>query len=241
MNIGPSTLEFELRVNDLRKCFAAPNGERIEVLRGVSFEAQPGETIAITGASGAGKSTLLHLLGGLESPVHGSIRLGTFQIDKSQPSELSRLRQQHVGLVFQFHYLLADFSAAENVALPLLIRRTRYEDAVHQAHAALAEVGLQDRCDHRVGDLSGGEQQRVAICRALITQPALVLADEPTGNVDTATGEDLSKLFISYAQRRPAIVIVATHNRILAEVCDQILKIDEGRLQVVRRLETTLK
>ena len=240
-DIGPCALDLRLAVSDLRKSFSAPTGERIDVLRGVSFKAAPGETVAITGASGAGKSTLLHLLGGLEAPDHGSIALGEFQVDRAGQAELASFRRSRVAFVFQFHYLLSDFSATENVALPLLIGRTSHAVAMRQADAALREFGMDERGSHRVSHLSGGEQQRVAICRALIKQPSLVLADEPTGNLDATTAEELGRVLISYSRRRQAIVIVATHNEKLAQLCDQILKIEEGRLIVVRSLDTSLK
>lgn len=234
-------LDEGLRVSDLRKSFSAPTGERIDVLRGVSFTASPGETVAITGASGAGKSTLLHLLGGLEASDHGSIALGEFQVDRASQTELASFRRSRIAFVFQFHYLLSDFSATENVALPLLIGRTSHAVAMRQADAALKEFGLEERGSHRVSHLSGGEQQRVAICRALIKQPSLVLADEPTGNLDATTAEELGRVLISYSRRRHAIVIVATHNEKLAQLCDQTLRIEEGRLIVVRSLDRSLK
>src|ERR1044072_3848181 len=161
-----------INVVDLRKSFIAPNGERIEVLRGVTFTANTGESIAITGASGSGKSTLLHLLGGLEAADQGTSQCG-------DPA-------REIGFVFQFHYLLPDLSALENVALPLLIARWRRERAYERARTLLQDSGLADRTDHPVSHLSGGEQQRVAVARALVTQPKLLLADEPTGNLDAA-------------------------------------------------------
>ena len=230
-DLGPLTLDLGLRVNDLRKSFADPAGNRIDVIRGVSFSAKPGESIAIMGPSGAGKSTLLHLLGGLEAPDHGSIALGEFEVDRAQPSALANFRSHQVGLVFQFHYLLADLSAVENVALPLLIGRTSWAVAMQQALALLTEMGLGTRSAHPISHLSGGEQQRVAACRALIKQPSLVLADEPTGNLDAPSAARLGELLISYSHRRPAIVIIATHNDRLAQLCDQILRIEEGRIQ----------
>jgi lipoprotein-releasing system ATP-binding protein len=236
-DVGLWTLNVGLRVNDLRKSFSTPAGNKLEVLRGVSFSAHPGESVAVIGASGAGKSTLLHLLGGLEAPDHGSIALGQFEIDRARPSELTTFRREQVGLVFQFHYLLGDLSAAENVALPLLIGRNSRPAAMKQAASTLAEVGLGSRCDHPVSHLSGGEQQRVAACRALIKQPALVLADEPTGNLDAAAADELGQLLTSYTRNRRAIVVIATHNERLAQVCDQILEIDGGRLKVVRGID----
>ena len=204
-----------LEVVDLRKSFSAPNGARIEVLRGVSFAMKAGECVAITGASGSGKSTLLHLLGGLDTADHGTLTIF--------------LRDQ-IGFVFQFHYLLPDLSALENVALPLFIRRSR--NAMQQATDILQETGLADRLDHPVSHLSGGEQQRVAVARALITKPQLVLADEPTGNLDPSVGEEIGRTLVDYSRNNSAIVIVATHSPTLAKLCDYTLVLEGGRLQV---------
>ncbi|HEV7472766.1 MAG TPA: ABC transporter ATP-binding protein [Pyrinomonadaceae bacterium] len=224
-------MDFGLRVTDLRKSFLSPTDERIEVLRGASFSANAGEAIAITGASGAGKSTLLHLLGGLEAADHGSIVAGEFAIDRARPTALARFRNQHVGFVFQFHHLLPDLTAAENVSLPLRIKRTSPREALRRAEALLAEVGLDSRSSASlVGYLSGGEQQRVAVCRALITRPGLVLADEPTGNLDMTIGDEIARSLVSYARDNGAIVIIATHNTALVEICDHTLVLKEGRL-----------
>jgi lipoprotein-releasing system ATP-binding protein len=203
-----------LEVVDLRKSFASPNGERIEVLRGISFEVRAGECVAIRGASGSGKSTLLHLLGGLDAPDHGS---------------LTAFRREQIGFVFQFHYLLPDLSALENVALPLLIRR-RNGVAYQRATGLLTEAGLGDRLDHPVSHLSGGEQQRVAVARALITEPQLVLADEPTGNLDASVGEEIGRTLVSYAKAHAAIVIIATHSPSLAQLCDSARVLQGGHL-----------
>jgi ABC-type lipoprotein export system ATPase subunit len=230
-DVGNSTLDFGLSVTDLRKSFPTPAGESIEVLRGVSFSAGAGEVISIMGASGAGKSTLLQLICGLEAADHGSILAGQFAIDRATSSALARFRNLQVGFVFQFHHLLPDLTAAENVSLPLLITRTRRNPAIQRAAQMLAEVGFDSRMSASVvGHLSGGEQQRVAVCRALITQPALVLADEPTGNLDTATGDEIARSLISYAKDRRALVIIATHNRALAERCDRTLILRDGKL-----------
>lgn len=206
-----------LEVVDLRKSFNAPNGERIEVLRGVSFTLGPGECVAITGPSGSGKSTLLHLVGGLEQPDHGSV---------------TEFRRKQIGFVFQFHYLLPDLTAAENVALPLLIRRSR--NAFRHAEELLTETGLGGRLDHPISHLSGGEQQRVAVARALITGPELVLADEPTGNLDPSIGDELGRTLVSYAKTRPAMVIIATHSPSLAQLCDRVMVLEGGRVEVLK-------
>jgi lipoprotein-releasing system ATP-binding protein len=226
------TASFGLRVTDLRKSFQTPNGERVEVLRGASFSAEAGEAIAIMGASGAGKSTLLQLLGGLEAVDHGSIVAGEFVIDHATSFALAKFRNRQVGFVFQFHHLLPDLTAVENVSLPLLIARMSRREAMHRATEMLAEVGLDRRAANSlVGHLSGGEQQRVAVCRALITNPALVLADEPTGNLDISTGGEIAQSLVSYARNKRAVVVIATHNQALAEICDRTLSLSNGRLQ----------
>lgn len=209
-----------ISVVDLRKSFVAPNGERIEVLRGVTFSANPGESIAITGASGSGKSTLLHLLGGLETPDHGSITLAE-----------SNGHRQEVGFVFQFHYLLPDLTALENVALPLLIARWESDRAYERALTFLNETGLGDRAQHPITHLSGGEQQRVAVARALVTGPKLLLADEPTGNLDSAISDQIGQTLVDYARKNSAISIIATHNASLAQLCDRSLILEAGRLK----------
>jgi lipoprotein-releasing system ATP-binding protein len=187
--------------------------------------------VAIIGSSGAGKSTLLHLLGGLEAADHGTILAGEFAVDRAGASALAHWRNQRVGFVFQFHHLLPDLTAAENVSIPLLIKRSPRREAMRRATEMLAQVGLDSRVSASlVGNLSGGEQQRVAVCRALITRPALVLADEPTGNLDTAIGDEISRSLVSYAREMQAIVIIATHNRALAEICDRTLVLRDGRL-----------
>ena len=205
-----------ISVVDLRKSFVAPNGERIEVLRGVTFTAKAGESIAITGASGSGKSTLLHLLGGLETPDHGSITLDG--------------QRKEIGFVFQFHYLLPDLSAVENVALPLLIARRKKKEAFGRAMELLGETGLSDRADHPISHLSGGEQQRVAVARALITEPKLLLADEPTGNLDEKISDDIGRALVDYAHKQSAITIIATHSERLGRMCDRNLALANGRL-----------
>jgi lipoprotein-releasing system ATP-binding protein len=207
-----------ISVVDLRKSFTAPNGERLDVLRGVTFAANAGESIAITGASGSGKSTLLHLLGGLETPDHGTITLANSN------------GRQEIGFVFQFHYLLSDLSAVENVALPLLIARHKRAQAFERALALLKHAGLEARSDHPVLHLSGGEQQRVAVARALVTQPKLLLADEPTGNLDAAIGEDIAQSLVNYAHNNSAVLIIATHSPSVAQMCDRSLVLGAGRL-----------
>lgn len=204
-----------ISVVDLRKSFVAPNGERIEVLRGVTFEASVGESIAITGASGSGKSTLLHLLGGLETPDHGNITLDG--------------EGKEIGFVFQFHYLLPDLSAVENVALPLLIARWKKKRALDRAMELLQDTGLSERADHPISHLSGGEQQRVAVARALVTGPTLLLADEPTGNLDEEISDQIGRALVNYAHKHSAITIIATHSGNLSRLCDRTLMLEAGR------------
>jgi lipoprotein-releasing system ATP-binding protein len=223
-------LDLGLSVTDLRKSFSSTNGEKVEVLRGVSFAAQPGQAIGIVGASGAGKSTLLHLVAGLEEPEHGRITLGSLEVDRSSLATLSAFRRRHIGLIFQFHHLLSDLTAAENIALPLMIAGTGRRKAMSRAVQAMKDVALGNRVGHTVGHLSGGEQQRVAVCRALITEPSLVLADEPTGNLDSAFAEEIGRTLIAYSRSRPAIMLLATHNEGLAQLCDRILVLRDGRV-----------
>jgi lipoprotein-releasing system ATP-binding protein len=204
-----------LEVVDLRKSFLAPNGDRIEVLRGITFNVKPGEVVAITGASGSGKSTLLHLIGGLETPDHGTI---------------TAFRRDRIGFVFQFHYLLPDLSALENVALPLLIAREKRDYAYSRAASLLRDAHLVGREDHPISHLSGGEQQRVALARALVTHPKLLLADEPTGNVDTKIGDELGKALVSYVRNNKAVAVMATHSSSLAQLCDRIFVLEGGRV-----------
>ncbi len=228
---GLRTLDVELSVTDLRKSFTTSAGERVEVLKSVSFTANAGEAIAIVGASGAGKSTLLHLLGGLDIPDHGSISAGELAIENTSAQRLARFRNQQVGFIFQFHHLLPDLTAVENVSLPLRIARSNTRAAMQRAYDMLAQVGLDRRgADSLVGRLSGGEQQRVAVCRALITNPRFVLADEPTGNLDTNTGADIARSLITHARDNRAVVIIATHNPALASICDRKLALRDGRI-----------
>jgi lipoprotein-releasing system ATP-binding protein len=223
-------LDLELTVTDLRKSFRTPTGAELEVLRGVSFAAEQGEMLAIMGASGAGKSTLLHVIGGLEAAEDGLIKLSDFEITKSSAAGLAHYRNEEVGFVFQFHHLLPDLTALENVTMPLLINRTSHVESLRRATAALESVGLGERAAHPVSHLSGGEQQRVALARALINRPRLILADEPTGNLDAPMGDEIGQLLKAYCRERQAIAIVATHNAHLAEMCDRTLILEEGRV-----------
>jgi lipoprotein-releasing system ATP-binding protein len=227
------TAQIDLRVVDVRKSFVSANSERLEVLRGISLSALPGEAIAITGASGSGKSTLLHLLGGLDEVDHGSITLGNSELGKLRGDAASRFRQHNIGFVFQFHYLMTDLSTVENVAMPLLIRRLRESDVYQQARSLLTDLGLAEKAESPVSQLSGGEQQRVALARALISCPALLLADEPTGNLDEVIGNEIGKTLINHVRSRGSIAIVATHNKELAALCNRVMLLEGGRLHEV--------
>jgi lipoprotein-releasing system ATP-binding protein len=220
-----------LQARNVSKSFLSPAGDKIEVLRDLSFSAVAGETVAIVGASGAGKSTLLHLLGGLEAADQGAITLNGVDLGHCGASELASVRNRSIGFVFQFHHLLPDLSALENVAMPLMIARWGQKEAMGQARRALESLGLSDRLNHAITYLSGGEQQRVAIARALITEPQVVLADEPTGNLDRAIEEDISQQLLAYARDNEKLVIIATHHEQLSETCDRVLLLKNGTLE----------
>jgi lipoprotein-releasing system ATP-binding protein len=200
------------------------------VLRDVSFAAAPGEMLAIRGASGAGKSTLLHTLGGLERADGGLIRVGDFEVTRAHARDLALYRNERVGFVFQFHHLLPDLTAAENVSLPLMIGRAPRRDSRGRAEEILESVGLRERAGHPVNQLSGGEQQRVALARALIHSPGLILADEPTGNLDERAGDEVGRLLKAYCRAQNATAVIATHNPRLSGLCDRTLVLEDGRL-----------
>jgi lipoprotein-releasing system ATP-binding protein len=224
--------EVVLEARGLRKVYFQEDGSELRILEGVDFSITRGETVAIVGASGAGKSTLLHLLGGLDRPTSGGVLLQGRDLAALSERELATVRNQSIGFVFQFHHLLRDFSALENVMMPLLIQGSGREDAADRARKLLSDVGLSQRATHKSSQLSGGEQQRVAVARALANQPLVVIADEPSGNLDTHTGEQLHELFFRLRTEHGVAMVIATHNRDLAERADRVLHMKEGQLRV---------
>ncbi len=202
----------------------------VEVLKKVNLKVEPAETHAIIGASGAGKSTLLHILGGLDQVSDGQVFVMGQALDKLSEKKLGLLRNKHLGFIYQFHHLLAEFSALENIMMPLLIRRDETNFAKEQAMTILQQVGLEKRAEHKPGELSGGERQRIALARALVTQPDCVLADEPTGNLDEKTAKDMMQLMLDLNQERKTALIIVTHDREIANTMQQRWEIHEGEL-----------
>ncbi len=214
---------------DLKKTFHGPVA--VPVLQGIDLEVGRGERIAITGRSGSGKSTLLHLLGGLDTPTSGSVSVQGRAFSAMSEAERGRVRNATLGFVYQFHHLLAEFSAVENVAMPLFIRRTPRQEALQRASQTLKEVGLGHRLEHLPGELSGGERQRCAFARAIVTGPACVLADEPTGNLDEHTADEVFEVMLGLAATLGTAFIIVTHDSGLAARAQRRLDLHEGRLQ----------
>jgi lipoprotein-releasing system ATP-binding protein len=219
-----------LEAHDVYKTYIGGDGNVLNVLNGVNLSVQKGEMIAVVGASGAGKSTLMHVLGALDKPTRGYVVIGGEPVHGRDETELGELRNRTVGFVFQFHHLLREFSALENVMMPLRIAGATVPKAQSRAEELLARVGLSGRMHHRPSELSGGEQQRTAVARALAVDPAVVLADEPTGNLDHRNGDRLHEVFAQLARDLEIGLVVVTHNRSLAARADRALLLEDGRL-----------
>jgi lipoprotein-releasing system ATP-binding protein len=231
MNLGENAL---LELHQVHKSFEH-NALSIEVLRGIDLVVQRGESLAVTGASGAGKSTLLNIMGTLEPPTQGVVRFEEHDLLDMEETELCRLRNRDLGFVFQFHHLLPEFDALENTLMPALIARMSRREAEDRAEEILTRVGLRKRLTHRVGELSGGEQQRVAIARALVMSPKLLLADEPTGNLDMTTGDGIVDLLVNLNKSEELTMVIVTHNQKLAQRMSRQIELVDGRIHVEKR------
>jgi lipoprotein-releasing system ATP-binding protein len=216
-------------VRNLCKSFEH-GGRTLDVLKDMNFDLEKGEMAAIMGASGAGKSTLLHVLGTLDLPTSGTILFNEEEVTSMGPTRLAAFRNRSIGFVFQFHHLLPEFTALENVLMPCFISRMEQGLAEQKAHKILEHVGLSDRLTHRPGELSGGEQQRVALARAMVLEPPLLLADEPTGNLDSNTGREINNLFFDLNKERGTTILIVTHNPKLAELMPRCLRMEDGGL-----------
>ncbi|MDA8079105.1 MAG: ABC transporter ATP-binding protein [Nitrospiraceae bacterium] len=218
-----------IEAKDVAKSFRTEAGE-LQVLKGITISINAGEMVGIIGASGAGKSTLLHILGALDRPTSGTVFFEGRDLAGVDENSLARFRNASIGFVFQFHHLLPEFNAMENVVMPGLVAGRRYHEVEREALGLLGELGLSARIRHRPGELSGGEQQRVAVARALIQSPRAVLADEPTGNLDTLTGNDLFDLFVDLNKKRGISFVIVTHNKTLSDRCHRVIEMTDGRL-----------
>ena len=219
-----------LEVTRLSKSYTVA-GNQLDVLKGINLSVNEGEMVAVVGTSGVGKSTLMHVVGGLDRVYEGNIRVGETDVTGLIEEDLVRFRNHHVGFVFQFHHLLPEFSALENTEMPLRIARVTAAESTARAQLLLEQVGLADRLNHRPGMLSGGEQQRVAVARALVMRPSLLLADEPTGDLDEQSAGTLHRLLRDMHSQHKLTSIIATHNLSLARACDRVLRLEDGRLR----------
>jgi lipoprotein-releasing system ATP-binding protein len=224
------TDRFVLQCRGVVRRFREGSAE-LEVLSGVNLDVAPAERVAIVGASGSGKTTLLQIMGGLDEPTAGDVLIDGQPMMAGSEGVRSEMRNRYIGFVYQFHHLLPEFTAAENVAMPLLIRRVNKADALQEAAQLLDRVGLGERLDHKPGELSGGERQRAAVARALIARPQLVLADEPTGNLDAGNGEHVLNLMLELNRELETSLVIVTHDRSIANRMDRILELENGRLR----------
>lgn len=218
-----------IKINNLNKTFIK-DGNKIEVLKGLDLEIDRGESLAILGVSGAGKSTLLHILGTLDHPTSGTLSFDGINVFDWSEKRLAEFRNRKIGFVFQFHHLLPEFNSLENTMMPALINSISKQDAREKAEIILNEVGLGDRMTHKPGELSGGEQQRVAVARALIMEPEIILADEPTGNLDRSTGKKVEDILTNLNKTRNITLVVVTHNRQLADRMSRIIGLQDGKI-----------
>jgi lipoprotein-releasing system ATP-binding protein len=218
-----------LELENVHKSFKH-DGNLIHVLKGIELTIGRGEGLAITGASGVGKSTLLNVMGTLEPPTRGAVRFDKKNVTRMEEQELCQMRNRHIGFVFQFHHLLPELNALENTIIPAMIARTNRFEATKRASELLSKIGLGERLTHRIGELSGGEQQRVAVARALIMRPRILLADEPTGNLDKATGEGIGDLLSQINQEEKIAMVIVTHNQRLAEKMSRRMELSDGQL-----------
>jgi lipoprotein-releasing system ATP-binding protein len=218
-----------IRLEQLTKTFVK-DGNRIEVLRGIDLEIGRGDSLAILGVSGAGKSTLIHILGTLDHPTAGRVHIGGTDVFQRSEKALAEFRNRKIGFVFQFHHLLPEFTSLENTMMPVLIQGSSKEEARKKALAILGELGLGHRLNHKPGELSGGEQQRVALARAMVMEPEILLADEPTGNLDTETGKKVEDLLVNINQNKHVTLVVVTHNRSLADRMSRCIGLRDGRV-----------
>jgi lipoprotein-releasing system ATP-binding protein len=225
--------QASISVENLRKTYPSVSGRGtgLELFRRLGFAVMPGELVAIVGQSGAGKSSLLHLLAALDRPNEGTVRVGSRQLSGMKEPEAALFRNRDIGYVWQFHYLMPEFTAEENVAMPLLARGVSRAEALAKARRWLAEVGLADRAEHRSGELSGGEQQRVSLARALVTEPKVLLADEPTGDLDGKTAEAVFGLIQTLHRKHALTSVLVTHSLEFASRCDRVLTLRDGTLQ----------
>ncbi len=228
------TAPVKIQVRNLVKTFVT-NGNKVEVLKGLDLDIFPGETLAVVGASGVGKSTLLHILGTLERPTSGEMLWDGEEVFTLDDRRLADFRNRKIGFVFQFHHLLPEFNALENVMMPALIARRPPSEAQERAEQILIQVGLKDRLGHRVSTLSGGEQQRVAVARALVMEPEVLLADEPTGNLDPRSGLQVQEMLLMLNREKGLTSIIVTHNLEMAAVLDRQITLADGKAEILRR------